>query len=138
MSKKLTKSQFEYQKESIEQEIRGIDLQILNNKKTIKSNDLKASEWDIKKSEEGIRKSKIAYEIAKTSNDIQQEKLLQQTDLLKFEKFGTENNRKQLAVNAESLLLSLAQSQQDLEDAKELFQLKYSQNSSFQLPRLKE
>lgn len=136
MVAKLTKFQYEYQKESIEQEIRGLDIQVLQNKKVVKQNEVKASEWDIKKSEEGIRKSKLGYEIAKTSNDIQEQKLLQLKDNLSFEKFATGVNQKQLAVNAETMLLGLAESQQNLNEAKQLFQQKFGQAANISVPRL--
>ncbi|HEY9300440.1 MAG TPA: hypothetical protein VIQ31_29570 [Phormidium sp.] len=78
----------------------------------------------------------MGYELAKVGNDITEEKLLQQKDVLGFEKFATGVNRKQLAVNAESMLLSLAESQQTLAEAKELFQLKFGTAASINVPRL--
>lgn len=136
MPARLTKHQYEMQKETLEQEIRGIDIDILKNKKTIKLNEFKASEWDVKKSEETIRKAKLGYELAKVGNDITEQKLLQQKDVLAFEKFATGVNRKQLAVNAEAMLLQLAESQQTLADAKELFQLKFGNAPTMNVPRL--
>lgn len=136
MSGRLTKHQYEMQKETLEQEIRAIDIDILKNKKTIKLNEFEASKWDVKKSEETIRKAKLGYEIAKTSNDIQEQKLLQLKDQLGFEKFATGVMRKQLAVDAETMLLQLAESQQTLADAKELFQLKFGNSPALNVPRL--
>lgn len=136
MPARLTKHQYEMQKETIEQEIRGIDIDILNNKKIIKQNEFKASQWDVKKSEETIRKAQLGYEIAKVSNDIQDEKLTQLKDQHSFERFATGVNRKQLAVNAETMLLQLAESQQTLKEAKELFQLKFGVAANVNVPRL--
>lgn len=136
MSHRLTKHQYEMQKETLEQEIRGIDIDILKNKKTIKLNEFKASEWDVKKSEETIRKAKLGYEIAKVSNDIQDEKLKQLKDQHSFEKFATGVNQKMLAVSAETMLLQLAESQQTLKEAKELFQLKFGNAPALNVPRL--
>lgn len=137
MPAKLTKFEYEYQKESIEQEIRGLDIGILNNKKLIKANELKASEWDVKKSEETIRKAKLGYDLAKTNNDITEQKLEQAKDNLTYEKFNTQLNREVLATNAQNDLLQLAEAKQQLEENSALFQLKYRTLPNLNaLPRL--
>lgn len=136
MPGRLTKHQYEMAKEGLEQEIRAIDIDILKNKKTIKLNEFEASKWDVKKSEETIRKSKLGYELAKTQNDIQEEKLTQAKDQLSFERFATGVNKKMLAVDAETMLLQLAESQENLKEAKEYFQLKFGHAPAMNVPRL--
>ncbi|MBE9229141.1 hypothetical protein IQ264_27440 [Phormidium sp. LEGE 05292] len=136
MPARLTKHQYEMQKETLEQEIRGIDIDTLKNKKTIKLNEFEASKWDVKKSEETIRKAKLGYELSKTQNDIQEEKLTQAKDQLSFEKFATGVNKKMLAVDAETMLLQLAERQQSLAEAKEYFQLKFGNAPAMNVPRL--
>lgn len=125
MPQKLTKFEYEYQKESIEQEIRGLDIAILENKRTIKENELEASNWDVEKSKETIRKAKLGYETAKVGNDITEEKLNQLKDQLDFERFNTYLNREHLAIGAKNSLLALAEAKQELENNSALFELRY-------------
>lgn len=123
-----TKFEYEYRKEQIEQQIRDIDLSILEVKKDIKANDLEAVKWDLEKSREGIRRSRLGYEQAKVSNDIAEEKLTQLQDQLEFERAMTGVNRESLLTAGKSALLGLEEAQQQLEENSALFELKYRKN----------
>ena len=127
MSQKLTKFEYEYQKESIEQDIRGLDISTLEVKRDIKSNQLEAATWDLETSKEGIRKAKLGYESARTTNDIADQKNEQLQDQLSYERAMTLLNKQSLLTAGQSALLSLQQAQKDLENNASLFELKYRQ-----------
>ncbi|MFB2920215.1 MULTISPECIES: hypothetical protein [Aerosakkonema] len=127
MSQKLTKFEYEYQKESIEQDIRGLDISILEVKRDIKSNQLEAATWDLETSKEGIRKAKLGYESARTANDITEQKNEQLQDQLSYERAMKLLNKQSLLTAGQSALLALQQAQKDLEDNASLFELKYRQ-----------
>lgn len=129
----LTKGEFELQKETIEQDIRGIDISILEVKRDIKSNNLEAAKWDLETSKEGIRKAKLGYESAKTGNDIAEEKLNQLQDQLAFEKAMVIINRNSLAVQGKTALLALQQAQAELEDNSALFEIKYRKTAPLEM-----
>lgn len=132
---RLTKASYEIKKEIIEQEMRGLDIDILEVKREIKEQNLEAVRWDLETAKEGVRKSKIAYESARTSNDIAEQKLNQLNDALEFERAMTILNQQNLMVQGQSALLSLQQAQAELEANKALFELKYDMVIDLQLPR---
>lgn len=131
MPQKLTKFEYEFSKESIEQEIRGYDIAILEVKREIKANNLEAVNWDLETSREGIRKAKLGYDQAKISNDISEEKLSQLQDQLEYERAMTGVNRESLLTAGKSALIALQEAQQQLEENTSLFELKYRKSLSF-------
>lgn len=121
----LTKFEYEFQKETIEQSIRQTDISILEVKQQIKEQNLEAANWDLETAKEGVRKSKLGYESAKLGNDITEQKKQQLEDQLAYEKAMVVINRNSLAVQGKTALLALQQAQAELEDNSALFEIKY-------------
>lgn len=136
MAGKFTKHEFEIQKENIEQEIRGLEIEKLELARTIKENEVEAKKFDVDKSREDIKKSRLNYEAAATSNQISEQKLEQLKDGLEFEKALTIINRESLGIQGKTALLALQQAQADLEQNSELFELKYNCTTDVNLDKL--
>lgn len=136
MVQRYTKHEFETAKEGIEAEIRGYQIEVLEIKRDFAANQVTAAEWDREKSLEDIRKSRLGYEIAKLGNDVTEQKKLQSEDNLEFEKAMTLLNRENLQVAGQSALLALQQSQADLEQKSELFELRYNRTIDADFERM--
>ena len=131
MPQKLTKFEYEFQKESIEQEIRGLEIEILQLKRSAKEEDKKAADWDLEKAKEGVRRAKLGYEQLKLSNDIDDQKKTQLEDQLEYEKAMTLVNKESLLTAGRTALIALQQAQEELENNGALFELKYRKSLSF-------
>jgi hypothetical protein len=125
MTQSMTAFEFEYQGEVVQQRIRGLKYAQLECDEKIETNKLEAKKIDVEASKELITKSKLALDSAKTSNQIAEQKLMQLTDGLKFEKAMTLVNRETLMVQGKDAVLKLQQAKIDFENNNKLFQLKY-------------
>ena len=121
----MTAFEFEYQTEVVEQRIRGLKYEQTLCDEQIETNKLSAKKIDVEASKELIRRSQLQLDKAKLDNDILEQKVIQTTDNLSFEKAMTLINRESLMIQAKDAVLKLQQAKIDFENNNKLFQLKY-------------
>lgn len=121
----MTAFEFEYQTEVVEQRIRGLKYEQTLCDEQIETNKLTAKKIDVEASKELIRRSQLQLDKAKLDNDILEQKVIQTTDNLSFEKAMTLINRESLMVQGKDAVLKLQQAKIDFENNNKLFQLKY-------------
>lgn len=121
----MTAFEFEYQTEVVEQRIRGLKYEQTLCDEQIETNKLTAKKIDVEASKELIRRAKLQLDKAKLDNDILEQKVIQTTDNLSFEKAMTLINRESLMVQGKDAVLKLQQAKIDFENNNKLFQLKY-------------
>lgn len=125
MPQSMTAFEFEYQTEVVEQRIRGLKYEQTLCDEQIETNKLTAKKIDVEASKELIRRSQLQLDKAKLDNDILEQKVIQMTDNLSFEKAMTLINRESLMVQGKDAVLKLQQAKIDFENNNKLFQLKY-------------
>ena len=125
MPQSMTAFEFEYQTEVVEQRIRGLKYEQTLCDEQIETNKLSAKKIDVEASKELIRRSQLQLDKAKLDNDILEQKVIQTTDNLSFEKAMTLINRESLMIQAKDAVLKLQQAKIDFENNNKLFQLKY-------------
>lgn len=125
MPQSMTAFEFEYQTEVVEQRIRGLKYEQTLCDEQIETNKLTAKKIDVEASKELIRRSQLQLDKAKLDNDILEQKVIQTTDNLSFEKAMTLINRESLMVQGKDAVLKLQQAKIDFENNNKLFQLKY-------------
>ncbi|MFB2838923.1 hypothetical protein [Floridanema evergladense] len=125
MPQSMTAFEFEYQTEVIEQRIRGLKYEQTLCDEQIETNKLEAKKIDVEASKELIRRAKLQLDKAKLDNDILEQKVIQTTDNLSYEKAMTLINRESLMVQGKDAVLKLQQAKIDFENNNKLFQLKY-------------
>ncbi|OKH32348.1 hypothetical protein NIES2119_26285 [[Phormidium ambiguum] IAM M-71] len=125
MPQSMTAFEFEYQTEVVEQRIRGLKYEQTLCDEQIETNKLTAKKIDVEASKELIRRSQLQLDKAKLDNDILEQKVIQTTDNLSFEKAMTLINRESLMVQGKDAVLKLQQAKIDFEKNNKLFQLKY-------------
>lgn len=121
----MTAFEFEYQTEVVSQRIRGLKYEQTLCDEQIETNKLTAKKIDVEASKELIRRSQLQLDKAKLDNDILEQKVIQTTDNLSFEKAMTLINRESLMVQGKDAVLKLQQAKIDFENNNKLFQLKY-------------
>ncbi|MBE9229265.1 hypothetical protein IQ264_28065 [Phormidium sp. LEGE 05292] len=125
MPQSMTAFEFEYQTEVVSQRIRGLKYEQTLCDEQIETNKLTAKKIDVEASKELIRRSQLQLNKAKLDNDILEQKVIQTTDNLSFEKAMTLINRESLMVQGKDAVLKLQQAKIDFENNNKLFQLKY-------------
>lgn len=125
MPQSMTAFEFEYQTEVVSQRIRGLKYEQTLCDEQIETNKLTAKKIDVEASKELIRRSQLQLDKAKLDNDILEQKVIQTTDNLSFEKAMTLINRESLMVQGKDAVLKLQQAKIDFENNNKLFQLKY-------------
>ena len=119
----ISKGQFEIRTAQIEGEIRGVELEILECKLEVKRNHLEAAKIDVETSREAVRKAQLSLKQAQVSNDIQEEKLRQLEDQLKFETAMTLYNQEMMMIQGKSALLALEKAKQEFDENNALFEI---------------
>lgn len=125
MPQSMTAFEFEYQTEVVEQRIRDLKYEQTLCNEQIETNKLEAKKIDVEASKELIRRAKLQLDKAKLDNDILEQKVIQTTDNLSFEKAMTLINRESLMVQSKDAVFKLQQAKIDFENNNKLFQLKY-------------
>ncbi|MBE9224876.1 hypothetical protein IQ264_05270 [Phormidium sp. LEGE 05292] len=125
MPQSMTAFEFEYQTEVVSQRIRGLKYEQTLCDEQIETNKLEAKKIDVEASKELIRRAKLQLDKAKLDNDILEQKVIQTTDNLSYEKAMTLINRESLLVQGKDAVLKLQQAKIDFENNNKLFQLKY-------------
>lgn len=125
----MNKGQYEIAKERKQQEYYDLDIKQLEHKNSAKRYAVDAEKIKIDVAREGVNAAKISLNQSRTNNSIASEKLSQSKDSLSYEKGMTRINREQLMAQANQAVLNMAQTKTELEESKQLFQLRFGKTA---------
>ena len=133
----VTKGNYELLEEQKQQRLYDLDLSILDNKILAKSNDLRVSQIDVKRSEIKVLSATENLTQDGINLNIFNEKTLQLTDGLNFEKSMTRINREKLLIQGNKAMLELSQIKSELAENQALFSLKFSSQANQKINLIK-